>query len=496
MTTYYVSPSGSDANNGLGPDASAAVNKPWLTIGKALGAAGINSGDTVYIAPGTYQEVVTVAMTSATVETKVLGDPLNAQGFKDGSGLLLTPGLVRWTAYTTNDKSAPSASNTLSLAGRDFLTFEKIYFVAGDTHIVSYSTAVSTNLTFRNCVFCASSELVTYLVNLTGLIDGSAILFERCSFFGSKASIALYLSSAASTGTGNIGVTVRNCKFEGGSTSYAIAWVNTTVTGNGLVVEGNTMVGHLYGVYISNTAVTQTYPALVRNNLIYACQNALYCASGANAQMVESYNLINASMPRTNVTAGTGSISDGSYSCLLDCGYSLLVGLIPRAPFEPIPGSPVLGFGDGGSFSAEDMWGRIRPSGGASLLKGVGCLELHDFAAKELTTKDVSDAGIVLTGPGDHDILVAVDATSTTISVKGRYDATHNVTTKPQIILLAAPEIGVATETKTMTAAVDTWETLTFSAFTPTAKGWVTIRLVSRPAAGSGKAFFDTLAIA
>jgi hypothetical protein len=48
MATYYVSNSGgSDSNNGLGPDASDATNKPWLTIGKALGASGISSGDTV-----------------------------------------------------------------------------------------------------------------------------------------------------------------------------------------------------------------------------------------------------------------------------------------------------------------------------------------------------------------------------------------------------------------------------------------------------------------
>src|ERR1051325_3311383 len=99
MTTYYVSPSGSDSNNGLGPDASHASNKPWLTIGKALGASGIASGDIVYIAPGTYREVVTVNMTSATVETQVIGDPANAQGFKNGSGVLLAAGEIQWTCF-------------------------------------------------------------------------------------------------------------------------------------------------------------------------------------------------------------------------------------------------------------------------------------------------------------------------------------------------------------------------------------------------------------
>ena len=47
MTTYYVDfVNGLDANNGLGPDASDGTNKPWKTITKLLGAAGMASGDT------------------------------------------------------------------------------------------------------------------------------------------------------------------------------------------------------------------------------------------------------------------------------------------------------------------------------------------------------------------------------------------------------------------------------------------------------------------
>ena len=89
MTTYYVDyTNGSDSNNGLGPDASHASNKPWKTIAKLLGASGMASGDTAYLAPGVYRERVTVAMTSATGETFVIGDPLNTQGFKTSGGVL------------------------------------------------------------------------------------------------------------------------------------------------------------------------------------------------------------------------------------------------------------------------------------------------------------------------------------------------------------------------------------------------------------------------
>jgi len=54
MATYYVQPNGADSNTGLGPSSGTA----WRTVQKALGATGVTSGDTIYIAPGTYRETV------------------------------------------------------------------------------------------------------------------------------------------------------------------------------------------------------------------------------------------------------------------------------------------------------------------------------------------------------------------------------------------------------------------------------------------------------
>src|ERR1051325_7473065 len=49
-TTYYVSTSGSDGNNGT------SLSTPWRTINKA--AQTMVAGDTVYIRGGTYRESV------------------------------------------------------------------------------------------------------------------------------------------------------------------------------------------------------------------------------------------------------------------------------------------------------------------------------------------------------------------------------------------------------------------------------------------------------
>lgn len=121
-----------------------------------------------------------------------------------------------------------------------------------------------------------------------------------------------------------------------------------------------------------------------------------------------------------------------------------------------------------------------------------GAFERHDTAIKETTTTDAGSVGIQIPGPGSHEFYIPVDASSTTITVKMRYDSNHGTTNKPQAILLANGEIGVTTETKTMTSAADTWETLTFAAQTPSAKGVVTVRLVSRSDTPYGRAYADT----
>ena len=56
--------------------------------------------------------------------------------------------------------------------------------------------------------------------------------------------------------------------------------------------------------------------------------------------------------------------------------------------------------------------------------------------------------------------------------------------------VLNGEEIGVTEATATMSLGANQWELLTLS-FTPTAKGIVTVRFISRSLTGNGKAFFD-----
>src|SRR5262245_39854276 len=209
MTTFYVSPSGSDANNGLGPDASHASNKPWLTVGKALGASGISSGDTVYICAGTYREIVSVAMTSPTVETMVIGDVANSRGFKDSSGVLLDSGYVRICGYTTNDTTNPSASTLFTIAGRDFLTFVDIWFQGGGS--ATFSITTSENLTWRRCVL-ETSDRGFGCINQTVAVDTATNnTYDSCiirSWGSNPMSITIPTSTSADY---DVNVVFQNC---------------------------------------------------------------------------------------------------------------------------------------------------------------------------------------------------------------------------------------------------------------------------------------------
>jgi hypothetical protein len=137
--------------------------------------------------------------------------------------------------------------------------------------------------------------------------------------------------------------------------------------------------------------------------------------------------------------------------------------------------------------------------------KAVGAYEYHDSPILGAAANADGGTGGVLTfnGPGDQDLQIPVDASSTTISVKVKWDSNHADTNKPRAILLAAPEIGITAtedatlgwrESKTATGtAGSAYETLTFTAITPSAKGIVYLRLQSRAAKGSGLCHFDTV---
>lgn len=502
MATRYVSTAGDDtANNGLGQDATNSTNRPWRTVNKALSAS-VSSGDIIRLGPGVFRETATVAMTSAVAETRIIGDPRNEQGFKDGSGVLLRPQLVRFSGWTTDDKTTPSASSLLTLAGRDFLTFEDILFHGGNARIIDATTAMSTNIKFKRCKFhmpalCGTTPAIDWSGGITANVP-LAWQFDQCIWhtLGGYSLTAQSVPNSASADW-DLDVLFTNCQFHQPSIASAVFYL--TKTAGGAFFPGgfkfhNCKFIAAYWAILEQNGWSTTFPLKVYNSLILAAgQPGL--AANAIGEIVEDYNLFRCPTPRQNVAVGAHSQT--VYSDLLETGESQMWGFKPQPPFSPAIDSPLLGFdSDASVVLTEDFLGRARPSGSgptwANALKSVGVFEAHDFG-RENTADAASGSCLELTGPGDHELILRVDATLQTPAYKVKYDGNYTGTNYPQIELLADASIGVSAQTLTATtAASGAYETLTFTGFTPTRKAWVRLRFKNRSAAGNGKCFIDS----
>jgi hypothetical protein len=478
MATRYVRKTGSDSNGGTSP------SDAWLTLGKAFGAAGIASGDTLYVGGGTYRENFTIAMTSATVETKIFGD---VDGSHTGDA-----GDVVWTAYTTNDTTAPVNAALCLLNTRDFLTWDSFIFVGGGTNSngnIFEAAAGSSDMIFRRCTFISGS--IGSSLRIT-TVPGVALnwTFDQCIFevLGSRQVSFICVKHTADY---DLNVLFRNCLFVGNSQA-----VGTIESGSGTGFAGGIrfLNCHALGCTLfvtANAGFSTAIPATVYNCLILS-GGAVGLSANVSGHIVEDYNIIQAATPRTNVTAGANSKTDFSRFAGIELGQTALLGRTIRAFGVPMAGAGILGWG-GNTPPSVDLLNRPRPAGGQATGAAVGAFERHDTAVRETGTVHSGTNGLSITGPGDHELTgIPVDAVATSITIWARYDSGHAATNKPQVQLTNGTECGVADQTVTMTAAVDTWEQLTLT-FTPTTKGIVTLRMISRSAAGSGKAFFDDL---
>lgn len=509
MATYYVSAyDGDDARTAT---QAQSISTPWKTPNKALTTlTPSGSGDTVFIAPGIYRSVVSVTITpTAASPVTVIGDVLRSQAWPAA----VQAGEVLITAYTTDDVSAPSGSAVLTTNDKAYLTFRGLIFQNGSGYHTAVMGAGGHDLTFEDCAFFPGSNQQGCMAHDATAGAVSNVTFDRCVWVAG-ADEGLSISLPRHTAAYDVNVVVRNCLVLASGMTYSPITLFATGTGTdggGVYVYNSTFWGKGPGV---NAGGTGTYKLYVYGCFIVAMgeYGLKVQTAGTGTEITEDYNVILSRYPRFNVNEGTNSYPHATNrpaptrAVAFSVGQERLVGRYSRHVLTPMadPGlwdnsgtlqgyrSVLLGFGNHTTYtSAVDLLNRPRPAGGESTSKAAGALERHDTARAETTTVDVAPS-VVIVGPGDHEFDVPVDAAATTLSVKARYDATHGTTNKPQLLLLANAEIGVSAQTLTMTAAADTWETLTSSSFTPTAKGVVTLRLVSRAAAGGGKAFFDT----
>lgn len=480
MTTYYIRKTGSDGAAGTSPGTA------WLTIGKALGATGIGSGDTVYIGAGVYREVVTVAMTSAVAETKLIGDVDGAQTGDAGE--------VRWTAYLTNDKTASSGSTLLAPADRDFLTFQNIFFQSGNASIVfsTSGTTAATNWSFIDCTFqIGHSGGASPQIDYNNITDGQVVnwLLDRCTFIGHRSGPMVNLTFQKGVAADyDVGFIIRNCLFIGSATGIQIGGTSGTFKAGGVVTQNcSFFFESTSGIRANNAFLSTSIPCTVTNCFFYIGGGT--CITGnTTGQFTEDYNIFVGNAP-SNVSAGAHSPTTNTYAPLFHFGQERKWGARQRPFGMPSPSSPLLVVG-GTAPPSVDYLNTPRPD---AALTAAGALERSDTFGKETGTVRTGSNAISITGPGYQDFEVPVAASSTTISVYVRWDATY-AGTKPIMQRRNGTECGVSDATITATGSSGSWEQLS-TTFTPTSAGIITIRLLSSDTNGGGKMFADDFAI-
>ena len=412
MATYYVRVDGNDANTGLGSSTAQA----WQTISKALGATGIGSGDTLYIAPGTYRQgsQVTVGGTYSAM-TYVYGDPTGAQF----TGV--PAGLVRITTFTPADTSAISSVSLFSIVSKSNLTFANLLLELGTGAGLVFNA--SDNIVVQDCVFSmqrgsAGQAGVYYF----GVANVTGITIQRCQFFGGHTSIII-------NPTVTTGQTFKAFVYDNVCDAYSTYGIciaeptniSTQKFGLGCVVSNNTMIGGTIGFV---TAMNNTGAVTIRNNTVINATTGMN-STWSSAAVVASNNLVLSCATNFTGMSSTGGRTAGVYG--FDIGEQFKFGLATLMRYTNWLASPNIAAGSTSDAPATDQynvtWSSTTPDIGAVTYRNVQNI-LPTYAPSERNASTIT----IAPGSTSQSIELYLGATGLTASTSGlsaRYNRTR-----------------------------------------------------------------------
>ena len=397
MATYYVRTDGNNANAGTGP----ATNQAWQTIAKALGASGIASGDTVYIAPGSYNESITIGMTSATVTTSIIGDPTASQF----SGISAGP--VTLTAYTS--AGAVSSTVLLTATTKNYLSFQNIYFDGGT---VTFTT--STNTTFSNCQFDMGYVQSPPFIGFLNLTSPSAtalnLTVNKCVFFGGESILVISGGNVADS------TSITNSIFMNSRLGIA----NTNIQMN---VFNCSFIGIRGSAAIANTGGSASFLSTVTNCLIWGCLYGIYSDTGN--RVTQTYNRFIGNA--TNLTSvATSATSTTTFSHGLILPYYLQNNLGTFQMFSPILGGPNTAAGTSTGAPASDMygvtWTGATPDTGSATYRNLSNVTPYVPTERNASTITIAPGS---TSQSIELYLGATGLTASTSGLSARYNRTR-----------------------------------------------------------------------
>lgn len=458
MTTRYVGPGGNDSNDGL----SWANRKLTLTGAEDTPVV---AGDTVYVGPGVYREMLTVDVSGTD------GNPITYIGDVTGEHTDGVGGIVRVTG-SDNDQTATRA-NCITASAKNYRTFRGLLFDLSSSSEVSTASSCS----YWIMEFCAFGENAStgYAENTAG--DSNTI--RNCIFYGVHPN-TYSLAMTAPSLRDNSNNLIENCLF------LAAYGVSITRVGNVTIKNCTFLCG--YRAVVVPNALTAGQTTTI-NNCIFAGAGYRSLEAATTADITENYNSFFANGTNyTNVTAGANSVT---YPPLVNPPI-LLSGFKFAWNFGGLSEwSPLRAFTGTGTPPANDLYGITRPT--TESKKSLGAIQ-YTAPRRDTATKRTGAASVKLVDASRHHVFAPTTNASTTFSVYVYWGADY-AGTKPQLVV---KQPGQSDTTVTATGSAESWEELT-TTFAPAASpAYCVIELVSNntAAAGAGTAiYFDDLTV-